>query len=264
MALDDSLRPLFFGLRAAGHRVVAVGQRFEERPVVNLVLAEEGGGFAARAREEAGPDSCIGLVCVNEMKPELQRIAETVDFTWTCAPTAMSPPVRHAMVSFGFHPALLGPKLEREPLRRETGVVVYGEQGARPAALADRLTQAGLPVFFLRAGHFPDYIVCDLLSRAALVVVVRREAGDRAPPSMRIAKAIANGAAVLAEAGPSADVAPYVETCAYDAMSARCTVLLRENLAQRGIETLERFRRETSMADGVAAALALASADTSG
>jgi len=258
-ALDDALRPLFFGLRATGHRVVAVGQRYEARPVVNLVIAERGGGgMAARARQEAGAGPCLGLLCVEEPGQELRAVADAFDFAWTCVETSMFATERHALVPFGFHPALLGPKLERDPNRREAGIVLYGEEGPRPAALADRLTQSGLPALFARAGHFPDYIVCDLLSRAALAVVVRHDAGERAPPAMRIAKAIVNGAAVLAETGVAADFVPYVETCGYDAMLERCAALLRMNAPQRGLEALERFRRETSMAAGLAPALAVA------
>ncbi len=257
--LDDALRPLFFGLRAAGHRVVAFGQRFEKRPAINLVVAERaGGGIAGRARGEAGSGSCIGLICVEETTPEIQRLAGSVDFAWSCAPTDKLPAERHAVVPFGFHPALLGPRLERDPARREAGIVLYGDEGPRPAQLAERLTQAGLPALFVRSGHFPDYIACDLLSRAALTVVVRHEAGDRSPPALRIAKAIANGTAVLTETGSPPELAPFVEACDYEAMAARCMTLLRENLAQRGLEALERFRRGTSMADGLAPALALA------
>lgn len=257
-ALDDALRPLFFGLRAAGHRVVAVGQGFEPRPAVNMVVAERGGGRAAvGARRAAGPRACLGLFCVEEFAPEMRAVADTFDFIWTCAPAAMFAPERHAVVPFGFHPASLGPKLERDPARREAGIILYGEEGARPAALADRLSQAGLPTLFVRAGHFPDYIVCDLLSRAALAVVPRHEATDRTPPAMRIAKAIANGALVLTETGLPADLAAYAECCDYDAMPARCAALLRDNPAQRGLGALERYQRETSMEAGLAPALTL-------
>lgn len=258
-ALDDALRPVFFGLRTAGHRVVAVGQRFEARPAINLVVADrgDGGAIAARARVEAGAGPCIGLLCVEEARAGLQPLAASVDFVWSCAPTTLFAPERHAVVPFGFHPALLGPRLESDPARREAGIILYGDEGPRPAELADRLTQAGLPALFVRGGHFPDYIVCDLLSRAALAVVVRHEAGDQAPPAMRIVKAIVNGAVVLAEVSPPADLAPFVEACDYEAMPARCAALLRENLAQRGLDALERFRQGTSMADGLAPALAL-------
>ena len=257
-ALDDALRPLFFGLRAAGHRVVAVGQRFEKRPVVNLVVAD--GPIAARARHEAGPGACLGLLCVDPVTPAVRQLAQSFDFIWGCAPTAAFTAERHAVVSYGFHPALLGPKLEREPARREAGIILYGEEGPRPAALAERLTKAGLTALFVRGGHFPDYIVCDLLCRAALVVAVRHEAGDPAPPAMRMVKAITNGAAVLAEASPPADLAPYVEACDYDAIPARCAALLHDNPTQRGLEALERFKRETSMVAGLDAALRVAAA----
>lgn len=257
-ALDDALRPIFFGLREAGHRVIAVGQRFEKRPVVNLVVAD--GPIAAGAREQAGPDVCLGLICVDAVTPEVQRLAAAFDFVWTCAPTTAFAAGRHALVPYGFHPALIGPKLERDAARREAGIILYGEEGPRPAALAERLTQAKLPALFVRGGHFPDYIVCDLLSRAALVVVARHKAGDPAPPAMRIVKAIVNGAAVLAEASPPTGLAPYVEACTYDAIPARCAALLRDNPAQRGLEALERFKRETSMAAGLDAALLVAAA----
>lgn len=123
-ALEDALRPLFFGLRAAGHRVVAVGQRFEPRSVINLVVAGEGGGIAARARTGAGLGPCIGLVCTEEPKPEIRKVADSLDFVWSCSPSNAFAPERHAVVPFGFHPALLGPKLERDPARREAGIIL--------------------------------------------------------------------------------------------------------------------------------------------
>jgi hypothetical protein len=276
-ALDDTLRPLFFGLRALGHRVMSVGRSVEAPPAINLVVTDDfeggGGGVAARARTEGGPAACIGLLCPDDIDglaahPQhgeaLRRIVKTVDFVWSGAPTAalagMISPERQAVVPFGFDPALLGSRLEREPARRDGGIIVYGEEGTRPTELTERLVKAGVPALFARASHFPDYIVSDLLGRAGLAVVVRRDARDRLPPAMRIAKAICNGAAVVTEAGAPDELslAPYVTECAYDDIPARCVALLRDGAVARGLDALERYRRDTSMADGLAPAVRVA------
>lgn len=267
-ALDDTLRPLFFGLRTLGYRVMSVGRRFEARPAVNIVIAadpESGeGGVAARARADGGQRVCIGLLCPDEPTAADTAVARTLDFVWSCAPAAAFAGVmaaeRQAVVPFGFDPALLGPRLERDPARRDGGIVIYGEEGARSARLAERLTKAGVPALFARASHFPDYIVSDLLGRAALAVIVRRGDADRTPPAMRIAKALCNGAAVVTEPSAPGDLslAPYVTQAPYEDIPLRCLSLLREGSARSGLEVLARYQRETSMAEGLAAAVRVA------
>jgi hypothetical protein len=267
-ALDDTLRPIFFGLRALGHRVMSVGRNFEPRPAVNIIVADDGAGssIAARARAEGGKAACIGLLCPDEPTVEDARVAKTADFIWTCSPAAAIAPERQAVISFGFDPAMLGTRLEREPVRRDGGVIVYGEEGERSTLAEQALTKAGTPVLFARASHFPDYIVSDLLGRAALAVVVRRDADDRTPPSMRIAKALCHGALVVAEASAPGDLslAPYVTECAFDEIPARCLSLLKEGPVPRGLDALERYRRETSMAKGLEAAVRVAQAAAGG
>lgn len=269
-ALDDTLRPLFFGLRAAGHGVVSFGRGFEPRPAINIVVADDLDGAdrgpASRARAEAGSTACIGLLCPDDVDgtlagsrgAELRQLVKAVDFVWTCGPAA-AVHERQAVISFGFDPALIGSRIEREPARRDGGVIFYGEEGSRPTLLADRLTAGGASALFARASHFPDYIVGDLLGRAGVAAVVRRDARDRTPPAMRIAKAICNGATVVAESGAAdLSLAPYLTECAYDDIPARCLALLHDGAARRGVETLERYRRETNMADALTAAVRVA------
>lgn len=279
MTLEDTLRPLIWGLREAGHRVVAFGRRFEALPAINLIVQgttiESFRQVRARAANDAGADACIGLLCPDDVSPDAEREAllrqslDQVRFIWTGTPTPMADDpalrVRIALIEFGFHPALAGPQAVPDA-RREVGVVLYGRETPYRASLAARLTEAIPRQLFVRPGHFPDYIVSDLLSRAALVVVTRGDETEAMVPQARIAKALCNSTAVVSEAGPVASpLAPYATQCPYAEIVARCKALVgAEGRAMAGAQSLARFRQERAMAKGIEAAVAAALAAAGG
>lgn len=267
MALEDVVRPLVWGLRGAGHRAIAFGRRFEAAPALNLLPDDAVAGLPdtlVRARNEAGSDVRIGLICPEGLDAARRRAAETVHVTWsgTSIDGGGGDGPALASIRFGFHPALLGHEALPEA-RREVGVVLYGEDSPRRAALAAQLEQA-LPRFlFLRPGHFPDFIVADLLSRATTVVVTRDAAHRLSLAPQRILKALCNGTGVLAEAEGLAglSLAPLVASCAHDKIVERCRAGEPPGgFAAGGAAALARLRTETSMADGLREALVAAGA----
>lgn len=275
--LDDMLRPLTYGLRAAGHRAVAFGRIFLPPPAINLIVNHanftQPDAVRARARSEGGEDVRIGLLCAEDVdgmaaRPELwaplQDLARVADFIWTSAPTAAFgdalPASRVGVLGYGFQAELLGPRFLPQELR-SAGVIVYGEETPRRAELAERLTAAKLPVYFVRPGYFPDYLVTDLLSRAALAVITRNHPLDRAPVVPRLLKAICNGAAVLAEVGPAGGFA--LSACGslapYDDLVERCRAALgRGDGAAAGKAALDGLRASGSMAAALAPAITVA------
>jgi hypothetical protein len=156
--LDDILRPLFFGLRAAGHRVTAPLRQFGGPPEVNIVVEDFGDlAFVQTvhgARAAAG-GLRLGMLCplafgAPDMTPvrrdALNSILPAVDFAWILAPGALPPgalsPDRVAVLRYGFDESLVGPRLISDAARRDLDVVVYGPGGARFDAAVARLAAA--------------------------------------------------------------------------------------------------------------------------
>jgi len=280
-ALDDILRPLFFGLRAAGHRVVAGARQFGKPPAVNVMVEDFGDPAVVReiqaARAAAAPDFRLGVLFpleVGELAPErrdgLRSVLPALDFAWTLAPSGLPADLvardRAAVVRYGFHDSLVGPRLIADPAGRDLDVVVYGPNSPRLDALVGRLAAAQLRHFPVRAGTFPDYIVTDLLSRAKTVAVIGGAPGADAALAPRALKSVCNGALVIAEAGSLSDaLAGLLVTCAYDDIPADCGRIVAEGrFVERGLEALERLRGLPGMRDGLAAALAVAAASSVG
>jgi hypothetical protein len=273
--LEDALRPLFQGLRHAGQRVISFAHGLAAPPAINMLVEHDGADIGRRlgeGRQEVAA-ARISLVCAEDVDgaavnaarwSTLCEVAAAADFVWTLSPTAAFDCIvaadRLAAVAYGFDPVMLGRRLVRAPAQRDAGLVVYGPRTAYRQQLAERLRAAGLAPFVVEHGRFPDYIVRDLLSRARLIVVSRDSEAERAPAPARLAKALCSGAAVLAEA-PASGSSPlerYVTVCPADAIPAACRELLaQEGIVEAGLARLDRFRAETSMTDGVVAALRL-------
>ncbi len=274
-ALDDVLRPLFLGLRALGHRVTAPARQLRRAPLVNLVVEDfSDPGFArmlTEARAGWGDDLRLGVVCpfgldgptmTAARRGGLRAAAHVLDFAWTLAPDQLPPgllpPDRIAVLGYGFHESMAGPRLISDAQARDIDVVVYAPDHERIGELTRRLAAAGLGHFVLRAGALPDYLVTDILSRGKVAVAI----GDRRDPPRcllpRAVKAVCNGTLPLTEPGsvdgPLADVVP---ACAYDDMPARCAALIAGGqFAALGLEALERLKAST-MGSALAAALAV-------
>lgn len=272
--LDDVLRPLLFGLRAAGHRVTAPARRLERAPVVNLVVEDfSDPTFAALLRDQrkdwAG-DLVLGAICpltieapeMNEVRrTALRAVLPAVDFAWTLAPGVLPPdligPERVAMLGYGFHDRLVGPRLIADAAARDIDVVLYSPDHDRLNDVVQRLGAAKLGHFVLRPGVLPDYLATDILSRGKVAVVI----GDRRSPARgllpRILKAVCNGVLVVAEPGSAeAPLGDDVVECPYEEITAQCRAIINGgHYAGRGLGALERLKAR-SMADALGPALA--------
>jgi hypothetical protein len=274
-ALDDILRPLFFGLRAAGHRVVAGARRFGEPPAINVMVEDFSEPAAAQeigaARAAWGAAFRLGVLCPDDLRglpparrEALRAVLPALDFAWALAPSGLPPdviaPDRVAVVRYGFHDGLVGSRLIAEAARRDLDVVVYGPNSPRLDVLVQQLAAAQMSHFPVRAGTFPDYIVTDLLSRAKSVAVVGGTTGAEAALGPRALKSICNGALVIAEEGSIPDaLAGLLETCPAGGIAAACGRVVTEGrFVERGLDALDRLRRLPGMRDGVAAAAAVA------
>lgn len=273
-ALDDVLRPLLFGLRAAGHRVTAPARQFGKLPAVNLVVEDFGEpGFARLLQDARGTwkdDLLLGVICPAAVDGDgaaarragLQTVLRLADFAWTVAPEILPPEwiarERAAVLGYGFHPALAGPRLISEPGARDIDVVVYAADSDRVSRLIQRLTGAKVGHFHLRPGVLPDYLATDLLSRGKVAVAV----GDgRGPPRTvlpRIAKALCNGVLVIAEPDSTdAALTAAVVPCPDDGIAAECQAAIASGqYAARGLQGFELFKA-MPMTEALAAALAL-------
>ena len=270
-ALDDILRPLLFGLRAAGHRVVAGIRQLSGPPVVNIMVEDFSDPAAAReigaARAAWGAGFRLGVLCPHDIgglpparADGLRAALPAFDFVWSLAPLDRIAPERIAIVQYGFHDSLLGPRLISDPAGRDLDVVVYGPNSPRLDALVGKLAAAQLRHFPVRAGTFPDYIVSDLLSRAKTVAVVGGVPGADAALAPRALKSICNGALTVAEEGSIAGaLAGLLVPCPYDEIPAACRRIAAEGrFVERGLEALERLRQMPGMRSGVEAAAGVA------
>lgn len=274
-AFDDLLRPLFFGLRAAGHRVVAGTRRFEKLPAINLMVEDFTDPAAAEeiraARAAWGQEFRVGVLLPLDpgtlapaRRDGLRAVLPLIDFAWTLASPGLPPdllaPERTAVVRYGFHERLVGPRLINDPAARDVDVVVYGPNSPRFDALVARLAAAQRGHFPVRTGLFPDYIVTDLLSRAKTVAVVGPASAPQTVLGPHVLKAVCNGAFVVAEPGSVSDpLADVVALCADEEIVACCGDLVAEGrFVERGLGALEQLRGLPGMRDGTAAAAAVA------
>jgi hypothetical protein len=266
--LDDVLRPIFFGLRAAGHRVTAAGRRFQAAPAVNIVTDDltpmPAAQLVAEARSAWGDGLRFGVLAVSASPPA--EVLHAASFAWTLAANpaidASVPPARRAVIGYGFAGALQGPRLIADPGQRDLDVAVYGAAGERLDRVMAGLSAAGLGAFAVRAGALPDYLVTDLLSRAKVVVAVdnSRDSQAQAP---RVLKAICNGVLVIAErpAGAADPFWSLVEDAREPDLPAACRRLIAAgDYAARGLAALERLRQTCPMRDALAEAVACAAA----
>ncbi len=272
--LEDILRPLLIGLRAAGHHVVAGAQEYKPAPMVNLVIEDFGDAGFARAlvetRRQSGASFRFGVLCptrIEALPPErregLGAVLPSSDFVLTLEdikiPAEYCPPARVVSLAYGFDEKLIGPRLISDPALRDIDVVFYGPAGVRVSRLAEQIAQAGLGYMTVHPGAMPDYLVTDLLSRAKAVVAIDGQpaAGGMAA---RMIKAICNGAAVIIE--PPAPAGTWqpgaIIPCAYDDIPARCRTVTGEgNYVTLGFAGLDRFRAGVAMGDCIANALNL-------
>src|SRR5258708_1250561 len=176
--LEDVLRPLLFGLRAAGH-TVCPGAKEGRRPR-RVNLGSEGFGdpdadAIARARSKAG--ILFGVLCPTPpdalppaRRDSLGALLAVSDFAWTVEGIALPPDLfdpRHvASLVYAFDERRAGRHLLTHPALRDLDVVIYGPEGARTDAPAARGGASGLQRLRGRPGALPGCLASDLPSPA--------------------------------------------------------------------------------------------------
>jgi hypothetical protein len=278
--IDDIVSPIIWGLRELGHRVtsgilpdlpswpsaVVIQEFFDREGSAEEVLGWKLG---------AGARKCLGLICTEDLNDELVmgdprwprrrdsllRILPHCDFVWTIIPGGYElyvAPERLAFIDYGYVEALRRDGLP--PAQRDIDVLFYATINERRQRLYDALAGQGLRVAATR-GYLPDYIRYNLMSRARLVLDVRRGDDVRFTSPSRIAAALQLGSAVVSELFDTSrlgNLYKYTEAHPFAAIEERCVTLARTpDIVERGLAARERFRSETSMADNMRAALAL-------
>lgn len=270
--LEDFVRPVLFGLRAAGHAVGASSRGGKPAPVINLAVDAllDGPTVEEMRNPSPGAKLVFGILCTAAppMLPgdrhDLVRVALGFsDFIWAVegitVPPDLRDPTNVASLVYGFDERLLGPRLIVDPALRDVDVVIYGPECPRTNALALQIERLGLSQFSVGPGALPDYLATDLLSRGKVVIVV----GDGSPgPSLvpRILKAICNGATVIAEGGAAGSdrFGDGAVELPDDEMPGRCVAIIRDgSYVERGQRALARLRAGVGMGEAVAAAMHL-------
>jgi len=272
--LEDMLRPLLVGLRAAGHSVVAGAHDYKMAPVINLIVEDfTDAGFVSaltQAREQTGGAFRFGVICpVNpaalsaERRAGLRSLLPSSDFVLTLAGIEIGPEFcpsgRVVPLTYGFDEKLVGPRLITDPGLRDIDVVIYSPACDRVNHLGERLAKANIGHLTVRPGAMPDYLVTDLLSRAKVVAVIDDQPATGAL-GPRIVKAVCNGALVVTEPPTPAGEwhAGALIHSLYDDIPAQCRTLVAEGqYAKLGLDALDRFRSGVSMRECITNALNL-------
>jgi hypothetical protein len=267
---EDFVRPLLFGLRAAGHPVAASSRGCKPAPDINLAVDAllDGATVESMRNPPPGAKLVFGVLCTTALQTLAGDRRDFVhaalgfsDFIWAVEGLAVPPdlgePAKVAPLAYGFDERLLGTRLIADPALRDIDVVIYGPECARTNALAMQVERLGLSQFSARPGALPDYLASDLLSRGKVAIVV----GDgSAGPSLvpRVLKAICNGATVVTEGGLAGSdrFGDGVVELPDDEMPGRCAAMIRDGgYVERGQRGLARLRAGISMGDAVGAAM---------
>lgn len=278
--IEDIVAPIMWGLRALGHRVttgilpdlpnwpsaVVLLEYFDREGSVEEVLNWKLG---------SGPAKCLGLVCTEDIndplvmedpkfprrRRNLLRLLPYCDFVWTLVPSDYESHVaaeRLAFLDYGYVEAL---RREGWPAEaRDIDVLFYATINERRRGVAADLERQGLRVAATR-GYLPDYIRHNLMSRARLVVDMRRGEEVRYTSPSRICAALQMGSTIVSEKFDTSRLGalyPYTEACDFGAIVERCVALARAaDVVDRGLAARERFKAATSMADNLRRAMSL-------
>lgn len=278
--IDDIISPIVWGLRALGHNVTSgILPNLPAWPSAVLIqefFDREGSAEEVLAwRLGPGARKCLGLLCTEDLndslvmgdprwprrRESLLRILPHCDFVWTIIPGGYEAYVatdRLAFIDYGYVEAL---RRDGWPAaRRDIDVLFYATINDRRRRLYEALEKQGLRVAATR-GYLPDYVRFNLMSRARIVLDVRRGDDVRFTSPSRIAAALQVGSTVVSETFDTSRLGAlyrYTQAMEFDAIEERCLTLARQpDVVELGLAARERFKAETSMAANLGAALAL-------
>lgn len=283
--LPDLLLPIYHGLAEAGHHVVGYGLGLRPAPVVNVLVeffhSDDFVDTLLAMKAQSGDGLICGVLCTEDMEdllvmddpqyprrlPNLMRVLPAVDFVWTLLPQIpaydkVCGPGKAALINYGFSPRYLHPRLHTDPATRDLDAIMYGSDNPYRRPVVEAVRQRGLNCLVSARHIFPSFATEDIVSRAKVVLDVRRGPGVRFPSPTRIARALHCGTAIVAErvgdASALADLLAYTVLCPYDEMAAYTEAIVRTNrFVELGLANLARFRSETSMAENMRRAMDL-------
>lgn len=287
--LEDLVRPIVVGLQEAGHHVVTYGTGMLMAPWVNVFVEFFRDAKFADAligiKQQMKDQFLFGIICTEDLddphvwqlsgaerRANLLRLLPQADFLWTLLPAksyaSYAAAARMAWVRYGFSERLRPQCHIVEPRERDIDVLIYGSPYKYRMPVAEALAARGLSCDFTissaRVGFlegWPRYLADEVLSRAKVVVDMRRGPEVRHLSVTRIAAAVHGGCAVVAEAFDTSEMGAlyrYTTTALYDEIADACQRLIAAgDYVERGQQALAQFRAETSMRANMTAALDL-------
>lgn len=287
--LEDLLRPIVVGLQEAGHHVVTYSTEIVMAPRVNVFVEffrdPRFVDMLIELKKQLGTGFVLGLVCTEDLddphvwqlsgaerRANLLRLLPYADFLWTLVPVEsyvkLCPADRVAHLRYGYSARLRPACHVADPQGRDIDALVYGSPYKYRLPVAERLAAAGLSCeFTINASQppflegWPRYLADEVMSRAKVVIDMRRGPEVRYLSVTRIAAALHGGCAIVAEAFDDSEMASlyrYTTPAAYGEIADTCRqIIAAGDYVERGRAALEQFRAETSMRDNMAAALDL-------
>lgn len=287
--LEDLLRPIVVGLQEAGHHVVTYSTEIVMAPRVNVLVEffrdAQFVDTLIELKKQLGAGFALGLVCTEDLddphiwhlsgadrRANLLRLLPHADFLWTLVPVQsyvkLCPVERVAHLRYGYSGRLRPACHVADPGERDIDVLIYGSPYKYRMPIAESLAASGLRCeFTINAAQppflegWPRYLADEMLSRAKVVVDMRRGPEVRYLSVTRIAAAVHGGCAVVAEAFDTSEMAAlyrYTTPAAYDEIAETCRrIIASGDYVTRGQAALDRFSAETSMRDNLTAALDL-------
>jgi len=286
--LEDVVRPIVVGLQENGHHVATFGTTMVMAPAVNVFVEFFRDGQLVDTllslKAQLKDQFLFGIVCTEDLedpyvwqmsgaarRDNLLRLLPAADFLWPIVPAAsyekIYPRERIAYVRYG-HSAKLRPVTGVTPeADRDLDVLIYGSPYKYRIPVAQRLQALGLRCDFTinttrgMLEGWPRYLADEVLSRAKVVVDMRRGTEVRYASVTRIVAAVHTGSAVVAEAFDTSEMASvyrYTTSVPYDLIAETCLgIVASGDYVDRGVRARELFAGETSMRDNMAAAVNL-------
>ncbi len=286
--LEDVIRPIVVGLQEAGHHVVTYGTTMVMAPAVNVFVEFfRDGEFVdtlLSLKAQLNDKFLFGIVCTEDLedpyvwqlsgaarRDNFMRLLPAADFLWPIVPTAsyekIYPRERIAYVRYGHSHRLRPACGVTAAADRDMDVLVYGSPYKYRMPIAERLHAHGLRCDFTInttrgvLEGWPRYLADEVLSRAKVVVDMRRGTEVRYASVTRIVAAVHTGCAVVAEAFDTSEMASvyrYTTSAPYDELADACQrIIVAGDYVDRGLQARDLFATETSMRDNMVTALNL-------
>jgi hypothetical protein len=271
--IEDHVKLIGAGLAELGHKVT-YGFRDDVAPwpAINLLVeffngspvTEQVIGLKNGNSQSGGARYAFGLICHEDLQDEsamdqpnfplrragLEQLLKHVDFAWTVVPSdysGLDGGDRVRFLEYGYAPTLRRPDV----LKRDIGVLFYGDLGPRRLPLYNALVQRGVSVS-ATFGMLPGYVKNDLLDRSRIVVDIRRVAPVRFLNPSRICTALHAGTLVVSERidnGKLSSLYQYTLPVEFDQLIEVCVGAAgNEQAVEAGAAARELFAQNTSMA----------------